>query len=946
MYDAKKISELDQADPLTGGEQFPIVQGGKTKRASSSFLTDLKIDTAAIRDVTSTIRDATSVIQDRTNAIASSASASKDLAAQAALAAGAFTSAAATTVPVSVTAGLNYWVAAPDLSTMQLYKNDGGAPLALGILLTINAVLPLPVETGNILEWTDPITGRTPIRLTKEGQFQVDDIQLPTGMTLPANVKIPPSATFPDGVTLPVGTALPAGTVLPVGVVLPNASVDFSQLTSTLSALVARTLPPESLYMWALTDPVTGRDAIRVSRSGSVEIFDFVIAANAVDFIQLSASVQALLPASNTPEGGFIWELRDPVTGRSPVRLTSTGQFQADDILVRSDSVIFTDKSVPLSALAKDALRRAVPQPNDVIEVMPDMWRYSYGYIAVQTAQDGSLWSPFPSVKTQNIRGVNPTGVALQFRRTSGLPIRGTRIGTTFAPGALASLNYKGALNTTSAYPPAISQTQAAGDYYRYSGQTTTAWGANTLKLGDLVVYDGTAWQYQASPLPIGSVDAMSRVPGDFWEIASAGTFDGVAFAPGDRIVYVGFNSQSGTGFCYWYKGQPVVKGELFYKGEFSAAAGALPANPNQGDLWQVLAAGVIGGTTYSVGDYVLFDTNVWGLIPSDTIINVPAGGYVPALRCFESAAEWEVRLQSKATTLGVQLKVRHQSDSKGPSDTIVLRSDSMFGVPGVQKWLSDLVTPRAVVLSTKGGGTSTNVLSSFIQEVLDGDANQGAFNFFWHAQNNQPSGTNLTGTSAQVREVSLRLSRFIGTRDPRFAFLSVLGQCQMGWNGARIYCPQHEDQFNKTGPLYDLEQWYQTMFPRQWCSPRLACLKEAGLTQDMRAPGMTEAQTAALYGWVPYSFFAQLNGAWPFSISQLNHQGFWTNAALPTGGSPFDAYVRTTGDGLGIGTMLVNVAGVWGEYKIDITHLGSIASAGGPVIARMCNDFLNTNFL
>ncbi|WP_181966022.1 hypothetical protein, partial [Klebsiella pneumoniae] len=80
--------------------------------------------------------------------------------------------------------------------------------------------------------------------------------------------------------------------------------------------------------------------------------------------------------------------------------------------------------------------------------------------------------------------------------------------------------------------------------------------------------------------------------------------------------------------------------------------------------------------------------------------------------------------------------------------------------------------------------------------------------------QNNQPT-SELN--AAQIRENSLQMAGLVGARDARYVFLSVMGQRTETWNGSRIVVQQHEDQFAKTGVLYELCEWYRRMFPGRW---------------------------------------------------------------------------------------------------------------------------------
>src|SRR5690606_37399298 len=139
------------------------------------------------------------------------------------------------------------------------------------------------------------------------------------------------------------------------------------------------------------------------------------------------------------------------------------------------------------------------------------------------------------------------------------------------------------------------------------------------------------------------------RVPGDWWRCTSAGTYQGIPLEAGDRLIYLGYRSTSGTGENHYAKG-PTGEGQFYHCGQFDASGGSMPGSPIEGDLWQVSVAGTAGGMTWAADDLAIYDGGMWGRVPAAEIVAVASGAYYH-LRCRTSAAEWEVRRTDKSTT-------------------------------------------------------------------------------------------------------------------------------------------------------------------------------------------------------------------------------------------------------------------------------------------------------
>ncbi|MFZ1430733.1 MAG: hypothetical protein WAS21_28695 [Geminicoccaceae bacterium] len=731
----------------------------------------------------------------------------------------------------------------------------------------------LAPESGYIAAWVDPVTGRSPMRLTVAGKLEIDDVTLPA------------------------------------------AAVLLSNLAPAVQSLMPTALSIESGYVWALLDPVTGRAPVRLTIEGALEIDGFALPDESVTEASLAPAMQTLLPATLPIETGYAWALVDPVTGRAPVRVRLDGTFEADSFATGTSTV-------GMAALAADARRQLAPNARDVVPVRPDVWRGSRGETAALTEADGSLWAELGALRTRWVGGINGSGAALEMRRSAGLPIAGRKYGGAgFDTSVNPSIAYKGDLTSTN--PSTPSGSFVAGDFYRYvngDGAPGT-YNATALNVGDLLVYTGSAWVARAAPGTYGS-----RSRGLWWDVTAAGWWDGIPYAVGERILYVGIQMAGGASRTERWARFAVGSGRCFYRGEFAPGSG-LPATYLDGDLFQASAPGSAGGFTFAAGDYLVRDGGAWGVIANTAVVAVASGAYA-SMPCTADAAEWEVRRQDKAATAtGVRFSALTQSVMRRQQDTLTLISDSMFGVAGVGNTII-AAAGRTGSVRTYGGGTSLNVLSMFEWWITQGDPYAGQTLLAWHGQNNQPSNE---VNAAQIRAVSLRMVELAGARDARMLFLSVLGQRNHGWNGTRITATQHEAQFNRTGSLYTLNQWYETTFPGRWISPWQVLLAAATDAPDPTFPGMTEKQVAAAYGIVPWSFFGSPGGSW--TPAQLVYQGTWTSADLPSGGADLDYYLRIGGGT--IGNLLVREAGAWVERSIDITHLSGAGAAalasGGP---------------
>lgn len=665
-------------------------------------------------------------------------------------------------------------------------------------------------------------------------------------------------------------------------------------------------LPPESGYAFAIADQ-WGRAVLLIDLNGVVTIPGYE-----VERENLAPDLAALTPQFLPAETGYVWALVDPVTKKAPVRLTTGGVLEVDEMLIGYLDVQTSWLSAPIQ-------RMALPQIADVQPVTTNVWRMREGAVAVRLDTGAGSWKQFPSVKTKLLWGANSTGINLEARRTAGLCILGLAKGADFTPGAYQSIKYKGAITTTLVNTP-VGDFQA-GDYLRYSNGTwvLSAGEFASMTTGDLLVFDGSVWHIQRAPNRYRFTAEKT-----WYAVVGAGWFDGISLSVGDRIMYVS-TRQGGTPVQLWYKLNS-VKGDLAYAGEFAPASG-LPLAPVEGVIYQASAAGTAGGYAYSANDYAVFSGGSWAHIPNEPIISIPAGGSA-ALKCVCDSGEWEVRRADKLSAgVGADgslvLKAQVQSEPKSTQDRISLISDSMFFVGGV----GDSVireSGRDGIVQAYSASKSWQVLGTLEYDIAT-NANllEASVLVAWHGENNSTTAAD----AVSIRDCSLRMANLVGARDRKLLFLSVLGRRNCTFDGTRIVVPAQEDQMAGVGFHAELNKWYEATFPGQWLSPLAVLLSAATDALDPTFPGMTEKQVAAKYGIAPWSFFGSASLAYP--VSDLSFQGYWGSAGLPTGGADKHYYIRS--DNGVVGNLLINTAGVWSERTIDAVHL---STRGGTALA------------
>jgi len=599
--------------------------------------------------------------------------------------------------------------------------------------------------------------------------------------------------------------------------------------------------------------------------------------------------------------------------------------------LVLKNGSIGLDKFSPevtASFIPADFKRILATNPYDVAIEDDGLRRGNEFSIPVKTSPYGIAFNQLPLTATKVLKGLNDTGTDLVFRQTCSLPIRGTNYRGEFDPTAsgISGTNFRGMYgdslaNTYPAFPAG-----ATGDCWVIDcGDTVVTKTANglTFKNGDMLVKTLAGYAIQPGP----GDGTYNEALGEFWNVTNSGYFGGKYYGANSRIYILGLRSNAGPKYIYYGVSKP---GELYTMGE--CGAGFAPSGQREGDLYVFSQDAAFDGLTGKTNDHLIY-MGGWGISSGQTVI-VPSGKsfFLPC----SDASEWCVRRADKSTAVVTVNATGHRTTVRlKTTDELFFLSDSMFGGGSTGSKILSLAG-RAGAVRTFGGGSSNYVMAMFLNYIQTTDENAGKVHILWHGQNN-------LSDAAQIKNASNIMSRLIGSRDARFVFWSVLGTRSTTWDGSRLVATTQEGGFNGTNVISEIEKFYEFAFKYQYFSPRKALLKAAesrtGIP-DILHPGKTEAETAALYGHVPVSFFFDFSGK-PFTAASLVFAGYRSAAGLPAGGANNDYYLRTGGGT--IGNVIVNIAGTWTEYNWDRVH---VSSEGGQALADQFVPFLNLHNL
>jgi hypothetical protein len=537
------------------------------------------------------------------------------------------------------------------------------------------------------------------------------------------------------------------------------------------------------------------------------------------------------------------------------------------------------------------------------------------------TSNTGYAWVRLPDLEgTQYIRNQLPGGipVAFQFRRRMRVNMPGVRSMGDWNPDAAAtgvqSLNNIGTLSNTTDYGyrlySSVGLPATAGvnngdylDVYPIGGGTITnaGTGLGTLYPGDLVVRWNNAWVVQRAPA--GTAATADR---DWWNVSAAGVFAGVTYAIGDRIVLLGDNL---------YRGYSRVRnelGEMVNRGELDASTGTAPTNPVKGDAWQISVAGTISGVVLAVNDWLLHDgSTFYGVatnLISTTVVNKPF-----MIDITGDLSDWEVRRADKSTsTYQVRLMAPGQQGVNSNSDAVDIFGDSMTHnaiAQFVAAFGAITINPRG--LDSSGSSSIASRVEFFART---GTLAYGRATFIWAGQNTENDWQVTIGALTRIR-------RLLAPFDTLMIPLTPVGRREFTFAGGRLVGKWHEPMKIGTdttnGMMMTVRETARLTNGRYINTRQVvidAVAANPGLFSgpDKQAPGMTESQTAATYGWVPLSCY-RTNAT---ITAATNFIGYWTDtAALPTGGAAGDYYIRSAATGSQyVGNLIVNVSGTWTE--------------------------------
>lgn len=600
-----------------------------------------------------------------------------------------------------------------------------------------------------------------------------------------------------------------------------------------------------------------------------------------------------------------------------------------------------TGKNIPFAELADSARREGIV-PADRVVTIPSAQGFRSDQVQIAAGLDfnGAIFAPFPHHASTMVK-VLAQGDSFQVRRSSGLTIRGKRQRGTFDPtnaGGVIGLNFRGFYGSSASafFPTPIIATPVAGDYVIADGAAnggTVTQNGLTFKRGDALVWNGSAYVVQPAPVPSDATYPIRE--GDYWNVTVSGTFDGVNYAAGDRMVMVS-NRQSGGPQHYRYlKAKP---GQYCYCGELTAAtAGAVlnTATPLSGDLYQYVESGTFAGVAGVVDDYLVYEFGQWMLVANAVSTTIPNSKYA-TFAGLTNADQLEIRRASKANPAAGQLPysvsawVQRQTARMRSGTDLTVYGDSMAA--GFGPRLAQQLPARSVTTNGYGGARAREILNDMLYLIERGDTDGGKTLLIWTGYNN-------TYDLGQTYDCVLKMVAAQGARDVRVVVMSMPGKRGMIWDGTRIVVPDQEDAFNALPGSYvrQYEQWLQVAFGGRWLNTRLAFLASAvgNTTPDLLQPGKTVAQSASLYGHIPLTYSLSLS-AYGLTEAQLTYQGTRAVAGLPTGGAATNYYIRTGGGT--VGNLCLNVNGVWQEVTWDLTHY---LNAGYDVLASELSNLL-----
>lgn len=699
----------------------------------------------------------------------------------------------------------------------------------------------------------------------------------------------------------------------------PDPSDPSSQSAKTWSAQAATTvqaitgagissMPPRSGWLGAKINIVTGRvyEGVRALGRGQWQ--------SAIARANLDPTFAATLPVLVRPRSGWLGLEMDVKTGR-----ITRGRRKDSSIFNRGGLTTVTEPNLGTALKQHIFKERTTVRP-----VKPDGMQSEEARFGVTTHPAGWAWMRLPHVEgAQYIRNGQPftSAAAFQFRRRLKVNETGKRRQGAWSPGAIASTNRLGDFSNNTAHGitalPTAS-TKAQGDYYYVflqGGGSLAVSGVGTVYNGDIIVNNnagsGLAWTLQPGPANGAANGALAER--DWWEVSASGTFDGVAYAAGDRIARYG-----GGYYHYFKRGRPDL-GEMFNKGELSGSAGIAPTDPRQGDVWQITSAGTISGIAVAVDDWLLHDGVAFYSLPT-TAITATVANRPFLIELTGDTSDYEVRRADKSTSLyPVHLFVPSQAAARVETSALVWLGDSMtdFARTAILAAFAD----RTVDVRGHNSEGSEGIASVFEYFIRMGQY-IGRTTVAWLGQNTESDWQ-------QTLSAFLRMYRLCAAFDRYFIPVTPAGRRSMRFDGTRLVGLWQEpmkvgtDLTNGLVALLDAMKKPTWPFAGRFVDARavvvaaVAANASTFAANDLQFPGMTEAQTAATYGLIPLSVYYDVAAA-GLNPATASFKGYWSDTAtLPTGGASQDYYLRSVGTGASnnsVGNIIANIAGTWTE--------------------------------
>lgn len=313
-------------------------------------------------------------------------------------------------------------------------------------------------------------------------------------------------------------------------------SIQRIHLDPTLEEVLPESLTSDE-YVWTVVDQ-SGRVGLGITPDGSVR-GKWIARDNWIDRQHLLTTFADTLPQPSE-SFDYPFSIVDQ-DGRIAFAITQEGRVRGKVELEEQsvDSDMIADEAVIPVHLGPELSRRTLPTAGDmVVDSHDNLWRGSAVEIPQPTEASGHGWARFQPLRTPVLYGVNSTGTTIEFRRSPGLCIRGTR--------------YRATWDASTAQPDS---NPLPGDWWHVSNAGTLA-GVGTFAVGDRLVALGVQfnggnlgpkWVKQRAGefFHVGEFTPASFTPaftvdGDTYVASAGGSYGGFTFVAGDTLARIG----------------------------------------------------------------------------------------------------------------------------------------------------------------------------------------------------------------------------------------------------------------------------------------------------------------------------------------------------------------------------------------------------------------------